>query len=309
MSEIVDRALLAKRESKHIEFKRSFDPSVAGAWCELVKDIVALSNSGGGAILIGVENNGIPSGEDVSQVLELDQAVVADKVFKYTSHHLHGIEIHEAEKDGETVAAIEISAVDLPVVFESVGTYEVDKKQKTAFARGTVYFRHGAKSEPGTTADLRAALERRLKAIRAEWLRGVKKVVTSPAGSVVSALTGDVLESKSANASPIRFVDDPNAPGYRLIDHDVTYPYRQTELLRVVNAMLPDLVTINSRDLLAVRRTLSIDGNALYCHTPKFGTTQYSDSFAEWLVEQHKANSNFFENSRSEFNKKLRVKK
>ena len=50
---------------------------------------------------------------------------------------------------------------------------------------------------------------------------------------------------------PIRLVDDPNAPGYRLIDHDTTYPHRQTELVEVVNGMLPEGIDINTYDVLA----------------------------------------------------------
>ena len=61
MSALVDKALKAKRESKLIDFKSAFDPESTGDWCELVKDIVAMANSGGGAIVIGLDNSGSPS--------------------------------------------------------------------------------------------------------------------------------------------------------------------------------------------------------------------------------------------------------
>lgn len=48
MSKLVDKGLKAKRESKHVDFKSSFDEESPGEWCELVKDIVAMANSGGG---------------------------------------------------------------------------------------------------------------------------------------------------------------------------------------------------------------------------------------------------------------------
>ena len=63
--------------------------------------------------------------------------------------------------------------------------------------------------------------------------------------------SGEVKESSSPEAMPIRLVDDPNAPGYRLIDHDTTYPHRQTELVEVVNGMLPEGIDINTYDVLA----------------------------------------------------------
>lgn len=299
MSELVDKGLKAKRESKYVDFKRSFNPASAGEWCELIKDMVAMANSGRGVILIGLDNGGVPSKEDVQPVLNIDHATLVDKIRKYTGYQFSDIEIHEAKKQGEQVAVFEISGVKVPLVFQNVGTYEVSPgKQKTAFSRGTVYFRHGAKSEPGTTEDIRKVIERQLETIRSEWLDGVRKVVTAPQGSAVTVFSGEVKESKSPGATPIRLVDDPDAPGYRLIDHDTTYPHRQTELIDVVNGMLPEAIKINTYDILAVRRTHGIGGDPRYCHKPKFGSLQYSDAFAKWIVEEHKKNSDFFKKAR-----------
>lgn len=47
MSELVEKGLRAKRESKYVDFKRQFDPASAGEWCEIIKDVVAMANSGG----------------------------------------------------------------------------------------------------------------------------------------------------------------------------------------------------------------------------------------------------------------------
>lgn len=125
-------------------------------------------------------------------------------------------------------------------------------------------------------------------------LNGVRKVVTAPPGSAVTVFSGEVKESRSPDATPIRLVDDPDAPGYRLIDHDTTDPHWQTELIDVVNGMLPKDVEINTYDMLAVRRTHGIDGDARYSHVPKVGSPQYSDAFAKWIVEEHKKSSDFF---------------
>ena len=302
MSKLVGKGLMAKRESKHVDFKSAFDPESTGEWCELVKDIVAMANSGGGVIVIGLDNNGTPSRKDVKAILELDHAKIVDKIRKYTGSDFSELEVHEAKKQGQTLAIVEISAVKVPLVFQEVGTYEISSgKQKTAFSKGTVYFRHGAKSEPGTTEDIRYVIERQLEAIRHEWLDGVKKVVTAPQGSAVTVFAGEVKESKSSDATPIRLVDDPDAPGYRLIDHDTTYPYRQTELIEVVNGMLPEGVEVNTYDILAVRRIHKIDTDARYCHTPKFGSPQYSDNFAKWIVDRHKENKDFFKEVRRKF--------
>jgi hypothetical protein len=76
-------AIQSKSESRTVDFKSKFDPGCAGDWCELVKDVVAIANSGGGSILIGVDDDGKCCGPAAStKLLCLDPAVITDKVAK-----------------------------------------------------------------------------------------------------------------------------------------------------------------------------------------------------------------------------------
>ena len=81
----------------------------------------------------------------------------------------------------------------------------------------------------------------------------------------------------------------------------MTYPYRQTELLNVLNGMLLNGACINSYDLLCFRRINDIDTNPMYCHTPKFGTTQYSDAFVRHVITSHQANRDLFTQARRQY--------
>ena len=134
--------------------------------------------------------DGLASGADVSKVLLTDPADITNKIYKYTGIHFHAFEIGAAEKDGIAICTIAIRASRMPIVFTSIGNYEpIPGKPKTAFAVGTTYFRHGAKSEPGNSDDLRAFLERELDAIKESWLAGIADVAArrfprgdSPAG-------------------------------------------------------------------------------------------------------------------------------
>lgn len=300
MSEIIDKALLAKRESKNIEFKESFNPDNPGHWCELVKDLVALTNTGGGVIIIGLNNNGAPSGVNIDQVMEIDPAVITDKVHKYTGYHFNDFNLHQCIKDDKSIFIIEISASRLPLVFEKVGNYEESPgKQKNAFSMGTVYFRHGAKSEPGNNDDIRRSLERQLESIRKEWLDGVRKVVRAPEGSLVSILNGEVRQSSSPNATPIRIVNDPNAPAFRAVNPDDTHPYRQKELLNIINTKLSGMAKVNSYDVLAVRKTYDSDKDKQYVYLSKFAAPQYSDEFVNWLLKNYFSNEQFFIEARA----------
>ena len=58
MAIALDEAVAASAETDAMDFKAAFEAAVPGAWCGLVKDMVAIGNSGGGAIVIGVDRNG-----------------------------------------------------------------------------------------------------------------------------------------------------------------------------------------------------------------------------------------------------------
>lgn len=78
----LDKVKNTKRESRYLDFKEKFDITQSQDWCEIIKDIVAIANSGGGFILIGARNDGTPSGWDTSPVLNLDPAQITDKIAK-----------------------------------------------------------------------------------------------------------------------------------------------------------------------------------------------------------------------------------
>ena len=74
MVDLIQKALAAKRESKHVEFKQEFDPSSHQDWCEVIKDVVAIANSGGGVIVFGLDNVGTPTGISVDAIARIDPA-------------------------------------------------------------------------------------------------------------------------------------------------------------------------------------------------------------------------------------------
>jgi predicted HTH transcriptional regulator len=84
---------IARRESKRVDFKERLDLSKAEDWCEIIKDIAAMANSGGGSILFGIKDDGTPSGWDPSNVLATDPAHIVDKIAKYTGEQFSDFEI------------------------------------------------------------------------------------------------------------------------------------------------------------------------------------------------------------------------
>jgi hypothetical protein len=300
---MLDKAKSAKREANYVEFKEGFDVNSPRDWCETIKDIVAMANSGGGIILFGVRNDGTPSDFNVSLVPNLDPAQLTDRIAKYTGEQFSNFGITEIERNGHRVTLLLIYEVSIPMVFIKPGTYSVGGgKQEMAFGRGTVYFQHGAKSEPGNSNDIRKVIEREVERIRKSWLGNIRKVVKAPLGHTVQVLPPEVRVSIHPAATPIRIVDEPAAPAYRLETPDITHPHRQKEVIELINQRLGGGKIINSYDVLSVRRVYEIDGTKpQYCYNPKFGSPQYSDDFINWLIQRYEEDSLFFEKAREEY--------
>ncbi len=300
---MIERALQALRESKTVDFKRSFDPENAGEWCELVKDVVSMANSGGGFIVVGVEDDGSlgPAGA-AGPLLALDPARITDKVARYTGVQFDDFGIAEGVRNGGAVGVLAVGAASRPLVFDKPGTYPVpDGKQKSAFSVGALYVRHGAKSEPATSSDVARIVERAVQAIRKEWMAGLRRVVNAPAGSKLTILPKEVRQSQDPSAAPIRITNDPAAPEYRLVDPDATHPWRQKELIAEITAALPEEVRINQFDIQAIRHVFSIDSEARFFYKGKFGSAQYSPEFRDWILSEFRADNEFFANTREEF--------
>lgn len=248
-------ALARTSESDSVDFKLIFDPATPGEWQELIKDIVAMANTGGGVLLFGISDDGVPQDVDLSALSDLDIADVANKLNKYTGVQFGSIELVECKKDGKDLIALVIGGVDVPLVFVAPGTYPAGDKQQTAFARGTVYFRHAGKSEPGTSDDFRQFLERRLGSIRRAWLDGIAKIVEAPTGARIAVLPPETAGETDTGTVPFRLVDDPQATPYYAIPVDKTHPHRQKELVVEVNKRLGGAYQVTTAQILWVRRT------------------------------------------------------
>jgi hypothetical protein len=295
------------QESNCLDFKSGFNPQLTGDWCELIKDIVAMANSGGGRILVGLKDDGTPSGEDIAALLLLDSADIANKIYKYTDHHFADFTVEKLVIAGSEVAAVNVGALRLPMIFCVPGEYEWPAgKKKSAFAKGTIYFRHGAKSEPGTTDDLRAVLERELERLKGFWLDGIAKVVQAPPESRVQIVDTTVSLAREGD-QVIRLSTKGEGPEFRVIDNDQLYPYRAKELKQRVSDVLGANVA-SPYDFQCVRKAFEIDENPNFSYKGKFGSRQYSEAFVEWLAEQHRRDAQFFQKAREVTRSKKQIR-
>jgi hypothetical protein len=299
---LIDEALSAARETRAVEFKEEFDPADRRSLCETLKDVLAMANSGGGVILVGVDGQGRPTGGDVRRLLDTDPADLANKLAAFTGRDFDGLAVRSHTKGGKVVATVEVGEAKTPLVPVRPGTYEKERgKQERAFSVGVVYVRHGAKSEPATSNDLERVIERRLREVRAFWLKGVRRVAEAPPESVVTVAPRPVrIVSEAAAAAPVRITTDPAAPAVALADPDKTHPHRQKELLAAVNARLRPLgAKANGYD---VRAALAVQGwerDLAYTWKAEHGPRKYSEALADWLVKEVSKDRHFLRKTRA----------
>jgi hypothetical protein len=289
-SALLKRAAHAARDSKRVALRVGFDPRSEADWIELVKDIAALANSGGGVLVLGPAGT---AGRD-----EIDAHVT-----RFTSPAFHDLDVFPVERDGGTVEALVVRDVaGGPLAFTRQGAY-VDPagQEHVAFLRGGVYFRHGRKSEPATGADVHEFITRQLDATRRRWLGNIREVMHAP-DTAELALVETTERDEQGRPTLIRLTTDRNAPLYGQLDPDRSHPYRQTEVIHELNGRLGE-GAVNQFDVLSVRRVheISEETSPEFVHVPKFGSPQYSDAFVDWLVERAEHDPAFFSDAKARY--------
>ena len=99
----------------------------------------------------------------------------------------------------------------------------------------------------------------------------------------------------------MQLTDDANAPAYYAIPIDSTHPFRQKEVIRDVNVELAGKRTVNSRDIVCIRRVYNIQKEINFCYTQNFASPRYSRQFVDWIVAKYGEDDSFFEKARSAF--------
>lgn len=101
-----------------------------------------------------------------------------------------------------------------------------------------------------------------------------------------------------ANLQPVRIVIDPKAPALQPQDVERLYPWRQKDLLRELNGRLGRRY-LNSYDIQAVRRQHRLDEHPDFVFNLPGAGRRYSPAAAEWIMEQHARNPEFFHQART----------
>jgi hypothetical protein len=206
--------------------------------------------------------------------------------------------VASGRRQGRKVATMRVAERrTAPLVFARDGVY-VDKagKEHVAFRRGMVFFRHGQRSGPATAKDLTRFAAHEERRIRRDILDHLRQVARAPTGSEVIVVPP--TSAPAVTVERFRVVDDPQAAVLARTDFDVTHPYRQKELVEVLNRRAGRGIA-TAFEVQCVRRVHHTDDRAEFFHRPKFGSPQYSESFVTWLLGQHERDPEFFEKAKA----------
>jgi predicted HTH transcriptional regulator len=145
-------------ECETLDFEELFAADRPYDWVSIVKDIVAMANTSGGAIVFGCDTLGRLSPSYIDNVSAIDPATIVDKVFSYTGEQMGDILCEQVQRHDEKRPAWLVGKWSRIIVFKENGFDDPihPSMDKCQFRQGQVYFRHGSKSEAATSSDIEA---------------------------------------------------------------------------------------------------------------------------------------------------------
>ncbi len=174
-------------EGSHQDYKLTFDFEDSEAKLNLVKDVIAMANAGGGEIIFGRNETEI-RGIDIEVAKALDSAKVADLAGNFAkpvnlniSHEDYSLE------NGRIVRTVRIAAAEYPIVMADIGNYmdKASRKNQHVFQKGDIWTRHSSKTERATYGDIRDWIEKAKRSEREAVLSRITKVIDIPDGAEI----------------------------------------------------------------------------------------------------------------------------
>jgi hypothetical protein len=247
----------------------TISPANDSDWPTLIRDITALANSGGGQLRIASN---------------IDEHELRRRLLHETQGEFADIAIHPLPQAEDATLLLTVGPALFPISLLSRG----------------FYFRHGERSEPATSADMRAFIERVLRRVRRRWLQRFRRIMSRPVTSLLEQRQRRSARKAQGteNLQPVRIVTDPDAPALHPQDVDRLYPWRQKDLLRELNTRLGRRL-LNSYDIQAVRRQHKLDERPEFVFNLPGAGRRYSPATAEWIMEEFSRDAEFFQSART----------
>ncbi|MCH7488279.1 MAG: ATP-binding protein [Chloroflexi bacterium] len=250
------RRLRTKKETRELDYKETLDVRSKEHQAGLAKDVAAMANTVGGVIIVGVrDKTWEPLGVSSQIEAQLNPEDLDNKLSEYIDPRAE-FDVSGFSQRGKRFVAIEVpKSANAPHMMKKEGNFPGPTKGRTlsAFPRGAIFVRHGAKSAPATRRDMERIFGERLEAERRGWMEGVRRVSEAPVGS-------EVLVQQQLG---VRVTSDPNAPEVRAVLDTSRISTVDEELTAAVKLWNTDQEALLSEHQLyrfyATRDNLSLD--------------------------------------------------
>lgn len=167
-TEKVSELFQRRSESAKLDYKSAYDPSDSSQKVKLAKHVMAMANTFGGYVIIGVDDDGRRNGLSKTDIDAIDEATVRAQIAGYASVPIPLFVAKPIEHDGLSFAIITILPVTNTLV---VAVADGNIPGETLFRKGEVLVRHGSASVRWNQKDAEFMLQRIVNARKEEWLR------------------------------------------------------------------------------------------------------------------------------------------
>ena len=169
--------LALQTEYPELDYKRRLDISVRAELIELAAHVGAM-NVRGGYILIGVDGDGVPTGDmDKIDTQLFDEANLKPKLLRYLPPSLE-LRTNVLEREGHQVVVICVHPNPAGcAIFNTDGAYQRDDGEEVVvFRAGDIFWRDGTRSMRISEQGLEEVVRRRVAAEKETWLADQEEI-------------------------------------------------------------------------------------------------------------------------------------
>ena len=178
--EKLDELLALGAEHAELDFKATLDLSDASHRLGLVKDLIAMANTGvGGYIVVGANENGAPATEHTAvDASQFDSADLGQQVARHVvTAPIVTAQAHDVTGRAMVLIHVAPPVSRLPVIISKSGEYADGKRMKVALAEGVLYIRDGTRNVAATDAHWPQLLNRYRANVVAETREGIDALI------------------------------------------------------------------------------------------------------------------------------------
>lgn len=172
-------------EHNQLDLKREF-LGTDTSWLDLIRDTVAMSNSGGGVLVIGIADDGARIGLKSSLSNTLDSTKIANRLQRYTSAaQVLRTGYREIESYRKLYGFLWVYPGGKLLVFDK--TIQYSNSNKVALHQAVLYVRRKTATEPATQHELNEAVQRIATKNLKAFIARIDHVASLPASTELIA--------------------------------------------------------------------------------------------------------------------------